>query len=87
MNVVLPLLVVLPLFGAGLSMAVWRSVRIQQVIGVVVLAVCLALAVLVAVEVSGNGPFAVDLGGWPAPLALTLHPRNVPVYSPSRRLL
>ena len=72
MNVILPLLIVLPLLGAGLSMAAWRSVRTQQIIGVVVLACCVGFAVLVTIQVAADGPFAVDMGGWRAPMGITL---------------
>ena len=72
MNVILPLLVVLPLLGAGLSMAAWRSVRIQQVLGVAVLTVCVALSALVTFEVATDGPFAVAMGGWQAPMGIVL---------------
>jgi len=72
MRVIIPLLVVLPLFAAGVSMALWRRLLLQQVLGVLVVATGLVLAVVVLVEVAEGGPVAVAIGGWPAPIGITL---------------
>ncbi|HEY8338311.1 MAG TPA: hypothetical protein VIK95_00495, partial [Egibacteraceae bacterium] len=71
MRVIIPLLVVLPLFAAGVSMALWRRLLLQQVLGVLVVATGLVLAVVVLVEVAEGGPVAVAIGGWPAPIGIT----------------
>ncbi len=72
MNVVLPLLVVLPLFGAGLSMALWRLVLLQQIVGVAVLVALVVLSVVTTVHVAAHGTVAVHVGGWAAPVGITL---------------
>ncbi len=72
MNVLIPALVVLPTLAAGISMAFWRHVLIQQILGVAVLGVCLAGSVILVFTAAETGPIAVHLGGWPAPLAITL---------------
>lgn len=72
MSVLIPLLVVLPIVGAGVSMALWKNVRAQQLVGVAVLAADLAIAVVVLVEVEGTGPIAVRIGGWPAEIGIPL---------------
>ncbi len=72
MNVLVPLLVVLPLACAGLSMALWRFLRLQQILGVLVLGACLAISAVVLVHVDREGPVAVHLGSWRAPVGITL---------------
>jgi multicomponent Na+:H+ antiporter subunit D len=71
-NVLVPLLVVLPLLGAGLTMALWRWVRAQQIVGVVVLGAAVCLSVAALLEVSADGPVAIDIGAWEAPVGITL---------------
>ena len=72
MRALLPLLVGLPLAAAGVSIALWRKLLLQQVLGVAVVTVCLGMSVAVLVDVERNGSVAVDLGGWPAPIGITL---------------
>jgi multicomponent Na+:H+ antiporter subunit D len=71
-NVLAPLLIVLPLAAAGVSMALWRHVLLQQVLGVLVLSGCVAISVVVVAGVADGGPVAVHLGGWKAPIGITL---------------
>jgi multicomponent Na+:H+ antiporter subunit D len=71
-KVLIPLMIVAPLVAAGVSMALWRHVRLQQVLGVAVLAGCVAGAFLVLSEVARSGPIAVNVGGWEAPVGITL---------------
>ena len=72
MNSVVVLPVVLPLAGAAVSLLAWRSVRLQQVIAVALVAVSLALTVLLLLEAWRDGPVAVTLGGWPGSFGITL---------------
>lgn len=71
-DVAVPLLVVLPLLGAGASMALWRALRLQQLLGVGLLAVTIAIAGWVLALVARQGPVAVTLGGWDAEVGVTL---------------
>src|SRR5690554_1628178 len=66
-----PLPVVVPLFAAGLALALWRRGRAQRVISVVALAVVLgvSIALLVAVD---DGPLVLDVGNWAAPVGIDL---------------
>jgi len=66
-----PLPAILPLFGAGLALAMWRSMRAQFIISVVVLAVVLAAAVTMLFTV-GDTPMVVDIGGWAAPVGINV---------------
>ncbi|CAN5570937.1 Na+/H+ antiporter subunit D [soil metagenome] len=71
MNVLVPAMVVLPIIAAGVSMALWRFVAVQQVLGLAVLSGGVAGA---AVLVGGamDGPLVVHMGGWQAPVGITL---------------
>lgn len=66
-----PLPVILPLFGAGLALALWKRTRLQGVISVIVLSLVLAtsIALLVAAD---SGPLVLDVGGWAAPVGIDL---------------
>ena len=72
MNVLVPAMVVLPVIAAGLSMALWRHVLLQQILGVAVLAACLAGSLVLVSVTAAAGPIAVHIGGWQAPVGITL---------------
>ena len=72
MRVLLPLPVVLPLLAAGLSLALYRHVRLQRALGIAVLGGVLVASIALLVEVDGNGTVATQVGGWPAPVGITL---------------
>ncbi len=72
MNALLALPLVLPLLGAALSMIV-RARAAQRTISFTVLAASLGCAIGVLAHVASTGEIAVSsLGGWPAPVAITL---------------
>ncbi len=66
-----PLPVVVPLFAAGLALALWRHGKAQGVISVIAISVVLAssIGLLVAVD---DGPLVLDVGGWAAPVGIDL---------------
>jgi multicomponent Na+:H+ antiporter subunit D len=70
-HTLVPLPVVLPLFAAGLTLALARHARAQRFISVAALAATTAAAVglLVAAD---DGPVVVDVGGWAAPVGINL---------------
>lgn len=72
MNALLPLPVVLPLGAAGLSMALYRTPVLQRALGLAVVTANLAASVAILVHVEADGVTAVHLGGWPAPVGITL---------------
>ncbi len=72
MRVLIPLPIALPLLAAGLSMALHRRTQAQRALGLVVLTSTLAATVALLVRVHADGPFAVHVGGWPAPIGITL---------------
>lgn len=67
----LPLPVVLPLFGAGLALALWRHGRAQGLISVVALSLSLIASVTLLVA-ADSGPLVAELGSWAAPVGINL---------------
>ncbi len=72
MRVLVPLPIALPLLAAGLSMALHRRTQAQRALGLVVLSASLAATVALLVRVHAEGPIAVHVGGWRAPIGITL---------------
>jgi multicomponent Na+:H+ antiporter subunit D len=72
MTPLLTLPVIMPLMGAALSLLAWRRVVVQRAIAVLVLAATVAVAIALLIEVESTGPVAVQAGGWPAPIGITL---------------
>jgi len=68
--VVLP--VVLPLVGAALCLLLWRSLLLQQLFAVGLVAVSLGLSGWLLLETRDVGPIATTLGGWPSAIGITL---------------
>jgi multicomponent Na+:H+ antiporter subunit D len=68
--VVLPL--VLPLAGAGLSQALARLLRLQRVLGVLVLTATLIASIALAIRVDRETMVIARIGGWEAPVGITL---------------
>src|SRR5687768_13764893 len=66
-----PLPVLVPLFAAGLALALHRYERAQRIISVVALSVVVAAAVGLVVAAQ-DGPVVIDLGGWAAPVGVNL---------------
>lgn len=72
MNQLVLLPVILPLLGAGLSLAFRRSAFAQRVISVTALALVVAVAASLLFHIDRNEPLAVTVGGWPAELGISL---------------
>ncbi len=71
MTWLVPLPALLPLFGAGLTLALFRRPRLQGAVTVVVLSLVLAASATMLVLVD-DGPLVVDMGGWAAPVGIVL---------------
>jgi multicomponent Na+:H+ antiporter subunit D len=71
-NLVLPLLVVLPLIAAAVSMAFWRALRMQQVLATATLATSTGLTAYLLSVTARDGAQAVTIGGWPSAIGITL---------------
>ena len=72
MSWLVPLPIVLPLFGAALSILAGRSRLAQRIIGVSVLTAVVGVAVALLVAVDRDGTIVSRAGAWPAPLGITL---------------
>ncbi|HWH34561.1 MAG TPA: Na+/H+ antiporter subunit D [Acidimicrobiales bacterium] len=72
MRVLLTLPIVLPLLAAGVSLALFRFPGLQRMLGSVVLVAVVGTSVAVLVQVEGGGVAVTQLGGWPAPIGITL---------------
>ncbi|MCL3861762.1 Na+/H+ antiporter subunit D [Actinotalea sp. K2] len=68
---VVPLPVVLPLFAAGLALALWRHARAQRIISLVALSLVLVASVTLLIAADA-GPIVLDVGGWAAPVGIDL---------------
>ena len=66
-----PLPVVLPLSGAGLTLALFGRPRLQRVVSLVVLSAVLVVAVALLV-LADDGPLVSEVGGWAAPVGIAL---------------
>lgn len=71
MTWIVPLPVLIPLLSAGLVLALSHLPRLQQVISVAALTASLASAVTMLFAVA-QGPLVLDIGGWAAPVGITL---------------
>jgi multicomponent Na+:H+ antiporter subunit D len=71
-RVLLPLSIVLPLLAATTSLALFRRIAAQRVVGLLALTAALAATVALLVRVESDGPVAVQIGAWPAPAGISL---------------
>ncbi len=72
MRVLLPLIVLLPLLGAAVSILAGRARVAQRVVALSVLTAVLGLAVALLFVVDADGVVATQSGDWYAPLGITL---------------
>ncbi|MFN8086796.1 MAG: Na+/H+ antiporter subunit D [Microbacterium sp.] len=74
MSSLVPLLVALPLLGAGVALIFGRRRRVQVGVSIVTLTLTLVIAsvLLYAVDSSGQA-LAVSVGGWPIPFGIILY--------------
>ncbi|SDU70186.1 multicomponent Na+:H+ antiporter subunit D [Jiangella alkaliphila] len=77
-SVLVPLPVVLPLFGAGLALALGRSARAQRVVSVVVLSLVVVIAAVLLARADADGPQVMHVGGWPRRSASRWSPTGCP---------
>ena len=72
MTALLTLPILLPLLGAALSIGLGRSRQAQRIIGVATLAAVAATSIVLLVRVDSEGIQSVQVGGWAAPVGITL---------------
>jgi len=71
MSFLVPLPVLIPLIGAGLALAFYRFPHVQRAVTLAALTSVLGIAIALLVLVN-DGPLAVDIGGWAAPVGIAL---------------
>ncbi|RKR90872.1 multisubunit sodium/proton antiporter MrpD subunit [Micromonospora pisi] len=72
MRHLVPLPVVVPLLAAALTLVLARYPVIQRMVSVTALAGTLAVAIVLLVLATREGPLVVYIGGWPAPVGIVL---------------
>lgn len=72
MNVLVGVPVLLPLAAAGLSLAFGRFADVQRWLGLLVLGVIVVDAAVLLYRADATGPMVLHLGGWQAPIGITL---------------
>lgn len=70
-NVLVALPVVVPILGAGLSLASASFRRLQGWISVSILSIVLVVDGMLVV-LAGSGPLVLDIGGWASPVGISL---------------
>ena len=73
MSLLVPLFVILPLFGAALTLLLGRRSRAQVAVSVITLSATFVLALVMLVAVDLGTPLAVSVGGWPLPFGIVLY--------------
>lgn len=74
MSALVPLIVMLPLLGAAVTLIFGRNPRLQVVVTTATLvAVSIIAAVLLVTVDASDQPLAVSVGGWPVPFGIILY--------------
>jgi len=72
MRVLVPLVVLLPLLGAGLALMLGRMRRVQPVVSIGALSATTAVSSVLLWHVDTYGAVVIQVGGWEAPWGITL---------------
>lgn len=72
MTWLVPMPVLLPLFGAALTLVFRRSISLQRVVSLVVLALTVVVAGVLMYVADTSGPLTLWLGAWDEPLGISL---------------
>ncbi|WP_423918249.1 Na+/H+ antiporter subunit D [Frigoribacterium sp. 2-23] len=72
MSALVPLVVLIPLIGAGAALIAGRRPRLQAIISITALALVVVISLVLLVVVDGQGAIAVEIGGWQAPFGIVL---------------
>jgi multicomponent Na+:H+ antiporter subunit D len=71
-NALVPIPVILPLLGAGVTLMLAHRQAAQRVVSTAILVAVLAVAAVLLVDVDRSGPQVVWIGAWPEPLGISL---------------
>ena len=72
MNLELVLPILIPLTAGALSLALWRSIRLQRALAVVSTGLLLAAGIWLMRSTIEQGFLVVEMGSWPAPFSIVL---------------
>lgn len=72
MNILVPLIVMIPLLGAATALVLGRRRQLQIGVGVLSLTAVVAISAVLLVMVDINGPAVVQIGGWQPPWGVVL---------------
>ena len=72
MNWLLPVAIVLPMIGAGVTLVAGRRPRIQRVVSVGALSAQLVVELMMFVGLADQQVLVMHVGGWTAPFGITL---------------
>jgi len=72
MTWLLPMAIILPITGTALTLVASRRPRVQRAISVTVLSIQLVVELVMLLQVGRDGPLVMHIGGWTAPLGVTL---------------
>ncbi|MFG1812224.1 Na+/H+ antiporter subunit D [Kribbella sp. NPDC049174] len=72
MNALVPLPVILPLLGAGLTLILSRRPALQRAVSTTVLATVVAVAATLVYQTDRHGPQTIWIGAWKEPLGISL---------------
>ena len=67
-----PLVVLVPLIAAGITLVVGRRARPQRIVAALALTVVLGISVALLIGVDQQGAVVVEAGNWPAPFGIVL---------------
>jgi len=72
MTALVPLVVLVPLLGAALTLVLGRRARPQRIVAAVSLTIVLAIGIALLIAVDGTGALVVEVGNWTAPFGIVL---------------
>jgi len=72
MTWLLPMAIILPMTGAALTLVASRRPRVQRAISVTAISLQLLVELVMLFQVDRNGTMVMHIGGWTAPLGVTL---------------
>ncbi len=72
MSWLLPAVVAVPILAAGFTILVGRRLVLQRITAVAGVGFVLTAAIALLVQADASGPAVAQIGGWPAPIGITL---------------
>ncbi|HWM74587.1 MAG TPA: proton-conducting transporter membrane subunit, partial [Nocardioides sp.] len=72
MNALVPLPVILPLLGAGVTLMLSRRPALQRAVSTTVLSVVVVVAAILVYQADRHGPQVIWIGAWKEPLGISL---------------